>query len=212
MPALLGGFFITDVRWTGPQTIRVAFTSTYGAARYHQLYAGRTLVGVTSSPSERTVTGVVAPSTYPETLQLAAVLPGERIDDIGTDLPDRPYNRALLGFTATAWPADSKYLRVTAGTEPDGAVDDTNVLDNVLYDTNRAYTYKTVPMDGSGTWNFEVAGVDDAGDDGNVGTALALSADLLAHPPDVELNEDGTRLTVEVDSGTATISFAYPDW
>lgn len=210
--ALLGGFaFSGSPRWVGPNELLVPFTSTYGTARFHQLYAGRTLVGVTSNPSDREVRAIVEPSHYGQPLQLVAVEPLERLEDVGSFLPPRPYNKAKLEWDAENY-SDCEAFEVTAGTEPGGAVDATNILKRVLFDRNRRYEYVTPPLDGSGTWNFEVTPYDTAELDGNAGTALAIQVTgVLAHPPDVAFQSDGSRLAGEIAGGVITIDFDY-DW
>lgn len=208
MPALLGGTRILAATWFAPTGLQVRFSSTYGALRFHQLYAGRTMIGVTNAPTERTVRGTLKHSDWPQPLQLVAVLPDERLDDFGSTLPPRPYNRVQLGWTTSGW-TDAKKIEITAGTEPGGAVDPANVLTNLPFDTNRNFAYRTKPLPGTGEWNFEVAGIDVAG---NRGTGLSISAEIIAHPPDVALNPDGSRLTAAVAAGELTVSFTYPDW
>lgn len=208
----VGGCYIlpAGVHWTSSHGIVVPFASGY-SDRLHQLYAGRSLVGVTSSPDEREVTGHFAPSHWPQHLQLVAVLPGDRDTDFGEYLPDRPYNRVRVRATTDTWPTDSRLLELRAGTEPGGEVDETNVVDRVLFDADREYILQTPPLAGSGEWALQVAGRDVRITDGNAGDAEDLTADVLAHPPDVAMDSDGNRLAVAVDSSIATISFSY-DW
>lgn len=205
MPALLGGFQFLEAAWISAQGLQVRFSSTYGATRFHQLYAGRTLIGVTNAPTERTVRGVLLASHYPQPLQLVAVLPAERLTDFGATLPPRPYNRVKLGWTTAGW-SDAKKIEISAGDTPGGAVNPAHILTNLPFDTNRTFAYRTPPLPGSGTWNFEVAGLDQAG---NRGTALAIAGSVDAHPPDVAFNANGSRLTAAVAAGTLTVSFAY---
>lgn len=211
MSALLGGFAISSTpRWVSPLELLVPFSTTY-TDRFHQLYAGRTLVGVSASPAATDVRAIIRPSHYGQPLQLVAVSPDDRLTDFGDDLPPRPYNKVRLSWTAAGY-TDCEAFEVTGGTTPGGAVDDANVLKRVLYDEDRVYEYVTPPLEGSGAWNFEVTPYDTAEVDGNAGTPLAIATmGILAHPPDVAMNADLSRLTATVAGATITIDFAY-DW
>ena len=201
------GVPIDRAEWLDATTIRVRFRSTF-TGRNHQLYAGRTLIGETSAPTSRVVTGTVRPSDAPQPLQLLAVSAGELGTDFGTRLPVRPYNRVKLSWTASGFPADTKLFEVRAGTTPGGAVDANNVLARVPFKSGvTSYGYTTDPLDGTGTWNFEIVARDNRPADGNAGTALAIAAVVLAYPADVTLNSDGSRLDVSVSGGTATVTF-----
>lgn len=209
MSALLGGFLITSAAWLDSQTIEVRFSSTY-TDRYHQLYSGRTLIGVSSTFAARAVSGPFEGSHWPEPLQLVAVTADDRHTDFGSNLPPRPYNRVKLGWTTAGW-TDAESIEVIAGDVAGGAVDTSNVLARVPFDANRVYDFLTAPLPGSGTWNFEVAGRDETVPNGNRGNALAIALAIDAHPPDVALNGNGTRLTAAVAAGVLTVGFAY-DW
>ena len=209
MPApYLGGFRITKTQWVGATAIRVDFESTYGSTYAYQLYVGRTRVGATPDQLSRSIVGQLQPSEWPQVLQIVAVDPLERFTDYGALLPKRPYNRVRLRFSTTAWPADSRYVEVIGGTEPEGAPDEANLIDRQLFDTDREYLVTTPPLSGSGEWNFEARGRDGRPGGGNVGDPLSLSAEVLACPPDVAL-VDGRRLSVAVEDGDATISWSY---
>ncbi len=206
MPALLGGFLITAARWISTTGLRVDFSTTY-TDRLYQLYAGRTLIGVTEFVTDTFLEVVLQPSQYPQWLQLVAVEVGDQATDYGESLPDRPYNKVRLGFT-TSFGEAVQFVRISASPTPGANVDVANVLENMLFDTDRAYTYLTPGLAGSGVWKFEAAGIDQAG---NRGTPLAFTANgVLAIPPDIKLRGDGNRLTAAVADGVATLSFTYP--
>lgn len=207
MSALLGGFTITDARWLSPQGLFVRFTSIY-SDRYHQMYCGRTLVGVSASFAARTVQGVFQPSHYPEELQLVAVTADDRDTDFGLSLPPRPYNRVELGFTTSGW-TDAEEIDITAGDVPGGAVDANNLAGRIPFDSNRAYQFTTDPLPGSGTWNFNIQGRDKTLPSGNLGPALAASARIDARPPDVAFKADGSRLAATIAAGALTVGFTY---
>lgn len=205
MPSL-GGLRMLDAFYTSPLAIRVTFETTYDDQLY-QLYAGRLLIGATGDLAERAITGQLVPSLYPQHLCIVAVDPEDRLIPLGDDLPKRPYNRVRIRFTTSASATDIKFLDVVGSTEPDGAVDPDNLIERVIFDIDREYEVLTPPLPGTGNWDFEIFARDDKPADGNTGASLALSEDVLAYPPDVELQPDGSRLTVSVDTGVATIGF-----
>jgi len=204
----LGGFVIDSARWIDSHSVAVRFTSTY-TDKLYQLYAGRQLIGVTGNYDDRIVIGTTFQSLYPQVLQLMAVNGDEATTDNGSLLPDRPYNRAKISVTTSGW-SGAKYIDVTAGTTAGGAVSDSNRIYREFFDTNRTYEMivpETDTFKGSGTWNLEVIGRDDREPSGNLGTAKTLTATVLSPPPDVQLQTDGSRLTVAIETGTATITF-----
>lgn len=204
----LGGHVITSVAWEGPFALRVRFTTTYGTTYCYQVYAGRQLIGWTESVSDLSVMCNYMASDWPEHITLLAVDPAQRSTDYGSYLPDRPYNAVKLGWTTSGWASDSRFIEITSGTTPGGAVDTSNVLANVLFDADRAYTFITDPLEGSGVWNFQIAGRDLTAPDGNRGTAAATSATIFAHPPDVEFaSDDYSRLAVTISGSNIVASF-----
>lgn len=207
----LGGFRITGGLWISTAAVMVQFESTYDDLFDYQLYAGRSLIGVTDNPADRQVVGQLLPSDWPQHLTLLAVEPGERLTEYGSLLPRRPYNKARLPFSVSGWPDDAKYLDLVAGTAPGGAVDADNRLERLLFAGDRDYVLYSPPMPGSGTWNFQVLGRDDKRPEGNAGEGVALQADLLAHPPDVPIDADGLRFTVTIENQVATVAFTYAE-
>lgn len=208
MAQYLGGFEITHYGWLGTHSLGVWFTSTY-TDKIHQLYCGRQLIGETRGVSDRLVIGTMVPADWPNHIQILAVDTDQAGSDFGALLPDRPYNRAKISVTVSGW-TDAKYLDVTAGTAPSGAVDDSNLIYREFYDSDRTYTMVVPATDtfrGSGTWNLEVTGRDDKIPGGNLGTAKALSVNVLSHPPDVTLQPDGSRFSITVSGGEVTVDF-----
>lgn len=202
-----GGLAITSLSWLSPTAIRCTFTTTYGTTYLYQLYAGRIRIGSTFDGAERAIIGQLQPSLYPQEITLLAVAAAERLTDYGPELPLRPYNRVRIRFNTAGFPSDTKFIDITGSTEPGGAVDDSNLIQRILYDVDRTYEVITPALSGTGNWDFEIFGRDDKPADGNAGTALEVTADVLAIPPDVGLGSDGTRLTVTVDGGVATVAF-----
>lgn len=201
-----GGLAITSMVWDGTQAMRVVFSSTYSSTYQYQLYVNRILSGITEATTDRYILANVIPADWPQEITILAVDPSLTATDYGADLPPRPYNQIKLTITPSGW-TDAKYIEITSGTEAGGAVDTDNVLELVLFDTNRAYSFITDPLEGTGTWNFEIAGIDDAEPDGNRGTAQTAAVAIYAHPPDVEYQEDGTRFAVAVGATNITVSF-----
>lgn len=207
----LGGLSITGGQWVGATSISVSFSTTWGTSYLYQLYAGRTLIGATSSRRQRKIVGQLVPTEWPQYLQVLAVAPADRDTDFGGSLPPRPYNRAKVHFTATAWPADSKTIEIRAGNSPGGAVDPENVVARAVFNGNRAYELTTEPLEGSGAWSLEVVGRDGRLSGGNEGDALAVSVDVIATPPDVSLDPSTLRRFSAVCSGgVVSISFNSP--
>ena len=212
----LGGHAMLSAAWSGPSSLRVRFSTTYGTTYLYQLYAGRTLVGVTESESERTVVGEFSPSVWPQWLQLLAVTRANQLTDYGSTLPPRPYNRCALAWTVAADAnTDNKFIDIVSGTAPGGAVVQTNLLKRLEYAGPGNYAWTTLPVAGSGTWNFEVSQRDNKLGStkwpGNEGTALAIQAtNVLSTPPDFARNTSGQRFTVSVSGGVATVGVTYP--
>lgn len=198
------------MEWVSTHALLVRFRSTYGASYLYQVYAGRTLIGATSQPRARSLVVTLKPTVWPQHIFLAAVDPDDRLTDYGAQLPLRPYNRVRLRFTASSWPDDAEFIDVTAGTAPGAAVDDTNRLARLLYDSDRQYELTTDPLGPSGTWNFEATGRDDTEPDGNVGTPLAMAQEILTQPQDVPFDGEGHRFSVSFAGGVATAEFTVP--
>lgn len=207
----LGGIEITAARAIGPDSFVVEFTSSYGSDYQYQVYVGRTLAGTTDNPSERSIVAQFEPSgspEWPEHVTLLAVDLGERDTDYGADLPPRPYNRVELTFDTTGIDADTKLIEVCSGAGPGDAADPANVVGSMLWDFEGEKEFITPQLAGSGEWEFEVAGRDGTFPDGNRGTALTITADVLAHPPDLLLVDD-ERFTYEIAAGVLTLDWGY---
>ena len=210
----LGGIEIMAARAIGPDSFIVDFTSSYDADYQYQVYVGRTLAGVTDNPTERSVVAQFEPSgspEWPEHVTLLAVDLGERDTDYGADLPPRPYNRVKLTFDTTGIDPDTKLIEVCSGAGPGDSADSSNVIGTMLFDFEGEKEFITPQLAGSGEWEFEIAGRDGTFPDGNRGTALTITADVLAHPPDVLLLSDGERFSVAVTEGVLTAKVGYQE-
>lgn len=201
----LGGIEITRVAELAGGQLLVQFESVYEDQYLYQVYLGRMLAGVSSSPWSRVVVVADLGSDWPEHLTLLAVDPSEALTDYGSQLPTRPYNRVKLTIDTSALEAGTKFVEVAAGTEPEGAVDPENVLVREIFRGGGTLSLLTDPLAG-GTWNFEIAGRDGTAPDGNRGEALELAATITAHPPDVEGDEDG-RFDYSVAAGVLTVNW-----
>lgn len=210
--AFLGGYRITGARWVSQNAITVAF-ETSNTGMFHQLYSGRTLIGVTASANDREVTGQLVQTThgYEPDLSLVAVDGNDVDTDHGSEMGVGPFNRALISFSFSGLTGDEERADITAGTQAGGAVSSGNVLGSVPLSGDGTYTFLTDPLAGSGTWNFEVTPYDDRDDDGNAGTARTASLSVIARPPDVQLQTDGTRLfDVSVAGQVLSLSVVLP--
>lgn len=206
----LGGFSITSAVWISQGALRIDYESNYTGVLY-QVYAGRTLVGVSDTAASTFVVAAVFASHWPQWITLLAVEPDDRLTDYGPQLPLRAYNRARLLWDTSGWNDDARYSEIAASPAPDDPVDETNVISLEEFDTDGSHTFLTDPLPGSGVWSFEIAGRDKRPPDGNRGDELELSTPLLSTPPDCLLHGDGTRLTASVAAGVLTLGFDY-DW
>lgn len=205
--AFLGGHILTGARWISTNAIAVSFTAP-SDGMYRQLYAGRTMIGITSHPTDREVTGQLVFSQWPQRLSLVAVDGTEKLTDFGATLGVWPHNKVRISVSASSYPADADRLEITAGRTPSGSVDSTNILGQIILEGDGTYEFITTPLSGSGTWNFEVTPYDDKG---NAGTALEASADVVAYPPDVVLQADNARLFgYSIASQTLNLSVVLP--
>lgn len=204
-----GGHTIKRAEWGESTELNVDFTTVH-TTLHHQLYHGRQLVGVTETIGSRSISGATQQFDNPEEVQILAVDADDQFTDFGSTLPPRPYARVKLRVTTSGWASDTRYVQFSAGTEPGGAVDVTNILGNVPWVGNGTYVFITPPMLESGTWNFEAAGIDGTLPDGNRGTAIAISATVLVYPPDVLAEEFGPRLTATIDAGNLVVTFEEP--
>lgn len=203
----LGGFRIVAASWASASSIRVDFVSTYGSLYQYQLYAGRSLIGATTSTDERRIIAPLSWSLWPQVLAIVAIDPSTAGTDYGSTLPPRPYNKAIVNVATSGWPSDSRLVAIAWGDSPGGAVNYSNEV-RTLYDTDRTYQLTSLPTGPSGSYNFAAYGIDDKPVDGNRGTVTSLTADLLTMPPDLVVT-DGARFTATATSGTATITYEY---
>jgi hypothetical protein len=206
---ILGQFRITSITWQGTHALRVTIETEH-TDRHIQLYAGRRLIGVTTTIGDLSVVGQLQPAHCPHAIMVVLVEAADRLTDFGADLPPRPYNQFDLAWSAAAFPADAKWFEITAATAADGAVDPDNIVARVKYIGDGDYAFLLPPINAPGNWPYTVTSRDDAEPQGN-GTPANIDRDALPYPPDVLINDDDTRLAAVVEEGVLTVSFAY-DW
>lgn len=205
MTAFLGGLTITSIRWDGIRAIGIAFDSVY-TDRVVQLYGGRRLIGCTRAPSDRRVVGQLLPTLVPAPLTLLAVLPEDRAVDFGTQLPDRPWNRYALEWSAVDYPADAKWFDVLAGTAP-GESPATFRVARVPFLGNTDYRFLLPPLTAGGAWEYAVVPRDGSLPEGNAGTPATVTIDAAVYPPDLTRQGDGSRFSIAVDAGDLVLGF-----
>lgn len=205
--AYMGGHRITGASWIGPNAIAVQFAASDDGL-FRQLYAGRTLIGVTTHPDDREVVGQLFHSEWPQDLILVAVESANRTTEYGDTFGVGPWNAVRIRVSTSSYPADAARLEITAGTSAGGAVDDANVLGQIIFEGDGTYEFQTQPLGDSGTWNLEVTPYDDKG---NAGTALATSVALISRAQDVVLQDDDTRLfDFSIAAQTLNLSVVLP--
>jgi hypothetical protein len=202
---------ITGVKWISSGTIQVDFESHH-SDRWHQIYSGRRLIGVTSQQGERAVSGMIVPSSSPSPLQVVAVDSANRMTDYGRQLPIRPYNQFELSWSAVSMDADCERYAVFVPTEFGGEPD--SLLRCVESVGNGNYTTETPVVDQSGDWTYSIQPIDDAaGDDpiteGNYGTASEVTVRAKVYPPDFAYDASGSRFAASSVDGQLTVSVAY---
>lgn len=211
MSFYLGGHTITAAGWDGPRAVFVTFVSDYLAGWHWQLYAGRTLIGATHSPTARRVVGQVLADDAPATLTLIRVDAANRLTDYGASLPDVPTHRFALEWTATGYPADASHWDLTGNTAAGGDVDDANLIARIEYRGDFGYRFELPPLPTAGEWKYRLTPRDNALPSGNAGTAANITIDAELPPPDFALQSDGNRFTLTVDEGAGELvaGFAY---
>lgn len=210
MPATLDAI-ITGAVWLSSQALQVSFASHH-TAKQHQLYLGRTLVGVTTSVTDRTINAHIVPTASPSPLQLVAVDPIDVRTNYGRLLPTRPYNKFLVQWTANNMAADTERFAVFVATEP--GTEATVLHQCVEYHGNGNYQSETPAVDQSGYWSYSIQPIDDAqGADpiteGNYGEGISTEIRAKVYPPDVQLRADRSRFTTSVQGNVMTLGWEY---
>lgn len=207
-PWQLGGFTITRAGWTGPHAVRLDFVAAPTGHQF-QLYANRTLIGTTDSPSERSIVGLLPPSEIPAPLTLIRVDRSQVLHDFGPELPPVPWNRFRLRWSTAGFPADTDHVDIVASPAAGEPYDPANIVAGVPWLGDGDYQYELPPIGGGGTWQFAAIPRDDAKPLGNAGTPAIVSIVARVPPPDVAEDEDGQRFSLAAVGGELTATFAY---
>lgn len=206
----LGGQTIVGAGWVGPRAVYVDFVSDEDGGWHWQLYAGRTMIGVTQSSASRQVVGQLIADEAPATLTLVRVDAANRTTDYGALLPEVPWHRYRLNWTATSYPADTSHFDILASPSAGEAVDSEPVA-RVPFRGNGDYSFSPSPFPSAGDWAFRIVPRDNALPLGNAGTATDVTITAALPPADLPLDSDGNRFTLTVDAGDLIAAFAYPE-
>jgi len=199
----LGGFQITDVGWLGPQAVYCDFTSPYSAGWLWQLYANRTLIGSTRVPGERRIVGQLMPSISPTPLTLVRVAVADINSDYGNQIPRQPWNRFTLSWTSSG-SSNVHHFAVLGSVSSGGSA--TQLVANIPFTGDGAYSFQCAPVDGSGTWAYAIVPQDAAG---NSGAPITTTVIVSLPPADVAIADSGNRFTLAAVAGTLTAGFSY---
>lgn len=209
------GADIIAVEQPGFASLRVTFASSH--AMRHQLYYGRTLVAVTADATTRDFVVSLEPQVTPVPLQVLAIDSTEDgAKDNGALLPKRPYNLHRLTWSVSGLESDTDRFVITgSGGVEGGSPVDSDILGAIDYRGDGSYQFDLPALECSGVWKYGVKGYDSTcgathATRGNAGTESVATIDADVYPPDVVAASDGTRFTVSVASGTATIGVQHP--
>jgi hypothetical protein len=208
MTNYLGGQTIVAAGWLGPQSVYVDFDSDYTTGWQWQLYANRTLIGITRLTTDRRIVGQLVTSGVPAPLTLLRVPSADVMTDFGATIPSGAWNRYLLSWTASSSDADLDHWDITAGAAPGDEPDPANVIARVPYYGDRDYSFVLPGLSQPGTWKFAVTPRDNAKPLGNAGTPVVVTIVAAVPPPDLAFSGDA-RFTAAVAAGVLTASFAY---
>ena len=200
---------IVDAGIAGYSAIYVDFVSQYSSGYLWQLYANRTLIGRTSSGTQRRITGQLVSSALPAPVTLVRVDPSDATTDFGALLPELPWTRFALEWSANSFPADTDHFTITAGTSPGGSVNAANVIANVPFIGNGAYSFDLPGVSAPGVWSYGVTSRDDAKPLGNPSAVATCSVTVLAPPADLGADSKGNRFTLAAVSGLLTVGLVW---
>ncbi len=205
----LGGQTITAAGWAGARAVYVDFVSTYGTGWHWQLYAGRLRIGTTDTSRDRRIIGQLIVSTAPAPLTLIRVDTPNRLTDFGPLLPPVPWHRFELRWSASSFPVDTSRFVLTASLAPGEEPDPANILAEPAFTGDGDYAFRLPPLPRSGDWKYAVTPYDNARPVGNPGTPAVVTVAAAVPPPDVALQEDGTRFSAAIGGGNLLVTFAY---
>ena len=209
MSFYLGGHTPIAAGWAGPRAVYVDFVSDYLTGWHWQLYAGRTLIGVTKSTTNRRVVGQLLADDAPASMLLIRVDAANRLTDYGASLPDVPWHRFALEWTASGYPVDASHWDLAASNAAGEDVDAENIIARIEYRGDMDYRFVLPPLPTAGAWKYRLTPRDNALPLGNAGTAANITIDAEIPPPDVALLSDGNRFTMAVDGDTSELVVAF---
>lgn len=207
----LGGQTIVAAGWVGPRAVYVDFVSEYTSGWHWQLYAGRTLIGVTAASTSRQVVGQLVVDDAPAPLTLVRVDAANRTTNYGDLIPRQPWNRYALAWTASSYPADADHFQITGSPAAGEAVSDDNVIARVPFRGDGDYRFALPPLATAGEWDFRITPRDNALPSGNAGTPTDVSITAEIPPADLPLDDGGNRFTLAVEAGDLVAAFSYPE-
>ncbi len=211
MSWFLGGQTIVGAGWVGPRAVVVDFVSEYTSGWHWQLYAGRTLIGVTLSSASRQVVGQLIVDAVPAPLTLIRVDAANRTTDFGALLPAVPWNRYRLNWSVESYPGDTAHFDILASPAAGEAVDETEPVARVPFRGDGDYSHSLNPFPTAGDWDFRIVPRDNALPLGNAGTPTDITITAETPPPDLAIDSDGNRFTLTVDDGELVAAFSYPE-
>lgn len=208
MSAFLGGFAITFIGWAGPNAVDVRF-STLETGWLYQLYAGRTRIASTQLSTERRLVGQLFPDDTPTPLTVVRVSVADRLTNFGPRLPAWPWNRFRLAWSASSYPADTRYWDILASPAAGEAVDANNLVGRVLFAGDGDYQFAAPPLASSGEWTYRVTPRDQTFPAGNAGDSEEVAVNALVLPKDVTEDADGNRFSLIAAGGNLVAAFEY---
>jgi hypothetical protein len=210
----LGGMTPIAAGWVNPMVVYVDFVSQYDEGWLWQLYSNRTLIGATGIQSERRVYGQVVASDLPSPLTLVRVDHDNVLTDYGPFLPHPPWlpsNGYRMEWNSAGMSADTDHFDIIRSSAAGEAIDLTNVLGRVPFTGDGDYTFELPAFSENGTWAVGLVPRDGTFPLGNPGATVQESIIVATPPPDVVIQEDGSRFSVVIAGGILTANFVYPE-
>jgi hypothetical protein len=206
-----GGFDYVDSGLLGPNAVFVDLVTSY-ADRYYQLYAGRTLIGVTTDPTRTRIVGQLNPQgggSVP--LTVVAVAPEDIATDFSAEIPLWPSDRFSLSWsTSYGGGTDVDHFLISRSDSAGGADDTSNVIGRVNYTGDGPYTFDSPPLPACGAWTYGVTPYDNAQPTGNPGATATVTVQATIPPLDLVPDSQGNRFEAAVAAGVLSISLIYP--
>jgi len=212
MTQYLGGTQITQLEWSGPNSIQVTFRADEWTDKRFQLYVGKQLAAVTLTADQRTLTADIPFTTRAIPLSIIVVDPVDSNTDYSSLLEWKPWNIYCITFTAPdPLPADIDRYDIVMSTAAGESYDTSNVVKVVPHEAGRTIYHVELPdIVASGDWEVAVIPRDNALPNGNAGTPAVETISAVVYPADLQLDTNGRRFTVAVASGVLTAAFTCP--